>query len=977
MKHKLFTLLIAVIVGVGTLFAEKVQIGDLYYNLDETNQTAEVTYQKQYSDANYQGLISVIIPNSLEYESVNYTITGIASNAFSGCKTLKTIVVPSSIASIGRQAFYSCRDLESIIVESNNAIYDSRNNCNAIIETATNTLVVGCMNTNIPNTVTSIGEYAFAACSKLTSIELPNSITSIGLYAFMFCSTLTSMTIPNSVTNIEQGVFQACSALRSVTIENGVTKIGHSMFYKCANLESVNIPTSVVSIDAWAFRDCVSLLNLTIPNSVTSIKVMAFDRVPNVIYFGNASGAPWGAKSINGYIDDWLVYSDNTKTNLLGCSAVASGTLNIPNSVTRIGDNAFSGCNELTTILLPNSITSVGYGAFEECVGLTEISIPDGVSIIESRTFYHCENLLSINLSASLMTIRNGAFSQCWNLKSISCEATTPPTLEDEVFYSVDKSIPLYVPAESIDLYKAADQWKDFTNILPIGGYPSLSLPIHIELKDNYGRWLNEAAISNEHDTAFFYSSSFDYSEYLVYAYKAEDNLWRLIGRTTPEYRFISWKDKDGKVLNQDTLCLYSSDTVTAVVSKQEYHLQVVPDNYMHGYIKAEYGSAGDTIISYGESINVTAIPREGYQFSNWSDWHTDNPRNIKILGDLYLTAIFDCKSYGGGWPSNLMDTITIERGESIVISNGITIYPTETGYQNDTLRTIYGCDSIVTHYVIVTENKFPVIFLNYNGKVLSRQYVRNGMGAEEPEVPAREGYTFTGWTTDIEHIVDTTYAIAVYDKIGGTLTYLSEEGDIIATENVDLHLPAAPIIAGKSFKGWLTESADAENGIVLRATYTSDNPTTHDDVTITPSSNSAYVIFPFITGALTYQLVIRDLFGNVVCKIMFSATGHLLGVAFAPSRNRTQQQATETTGFNFTVEGLDANTTYEYEFVANDETDEVIETLSGSFTTKAEMPTDNEQVNSHSAVRKYLDDGHLMIDANSHIFDTQGKMMK
>jgi hypothetical protein len=229
----------------------------------------------------------------------------------------------------------------------------------------------------------------------------------------------------------------------------------------------------------------------------------------------------------------------------------------------------------------------------------------------------------------------------------------------------------------------------------------------------------------------------------------------------------------------------------------------------------------------------------------------------------------------------------------------------------------------------------------------------------------------------DIEHIVAPTYAIALYDKIGGNVTYLSEEGDVIATENVDLHLPAAPIIAGKSFKGWLTESADSESGIVFRATYTSDNPTTHDDVTITPSSNSAAVIFPFITGALSYQLVIRDLFGNVVCKIMFSATGHLLGVAFAPSRNRTQQQATETTGFNFTVEGLDANTTYEYEFVANDDTDEVIETLSGSFTTKAEMPTDNEQVNSHSAVRKYLEDGHLMIDANSHIFDTQGKMIK
>lgn len=271
----------------------------------------------------------------------------------------------------------------------------------------------------------------------------------------------------------------------------------------------------------------------------------------------------------------------------------------------------------------------------------------------------------------------------------------------------------------------------------------------------------------------------------------------------------------------------------------------------------------------------------------------------------------------------------------------------------------------------------YPVIFLDYNSNVLSEQHVQYDMPAIEPEVPEREGYIFSGWSADIEHIVAPTYAIALYDKIGGTLTYLSEEGDVIATENVDLHLPEAPSIEGKSFKGWLTESADAENGIALRATYTIDNPTTHDDVDITPFINSATVIFPFITGALTYQLVIRDLFGHVVCKIMFSATGHLLGVAFAPSRNRTNQQATQTTGFNFTVEGLDANTTYEYEFVANDETDAVIETLSGSFTTKAESPTDNEQVNSPSAIRKYLEDGHLLIDTNSHIFDTQGKMVK
>lgn len=272
----------------------------------------------------------------------------------------------------------------------------------------------------------------------------------------------------------------------------------------------------------------------------------------------------------------------------------------------------------------------------------------------------------------------------------------------------------------------------------------------------------------------------------------------------------------------------------------------------------------------------------------------------------------------------------------------------------------------------------FPVVFLNYNGEVLSEQYVKYGMSATAPNVPDREGYTFVGWSADIEHIVAKTYVIALYEKIGGNVTYLSEDGDVIATENVDLHLPAAPIIDGKSFNGWLTESADSKNGIVFRATYTMDNPTTHDDVNITPFSNSAAVIFPFITGALTYQLVIRDLFGNVVCKIMFNAAGYLLGVAFAPSGNRAQQQATQSSGFNFTVEGLDANTTYEYEFVANDETDAVIETLSGSFTTAAEIPTGNEIVKRQSSSNsKFIESGHLFINNNDRIYDARGQEVK
>ena len=135
--------------------------------------------------------------------------------------------------------FGGCSALESIIVEEGNTIYDSRENCNAIIETATNTLIAGCKNTVIPNSVTSIGDYAFYECTGLTSVTIGNSVTSIGMGAFNGCTGLTSVTIGNSVTNIGDWAFYGCYGLTEITIPNSVTSIGKWAFSGCTGLTSV------------------------------------------------------------------------------------------------------------------------------------------------------------------------------------------------------------------------------------------------------------------------------------------------------------------------------------------------------------------------------------------------------------------------------------------------------------------------------------------------------------------------------------------------------------------------------------------------------------------------------------------------------------------------------------------------------------------------------------------------------------------
>ena len=149
---------------------------------------------------------------------------------------MTSVTIPNSITSIGKYAFSRCYGLTSLVVDKNNGTYDSRNNCNAIIETSTNNLIVGCKNTTIPNSVTSIGEHAFEDCSRLTSVTIPNSVTSIGYGAFYNCSGLTSVTIGNSVTSIGYGAFSGCSGLTSVTIPNSVTYIGKYAFYNCSGL---------------------------------------------------------------------------------------------------------------------------------------------------------------------------------------------------------------------------------------------------------------------------------------------------------------------------------------------------------------------------------------------------------------------------------------------------------------------------------------------------------------------------------------------------------------------------------------------------------------------------------------------------------------------------------------------------------------------------------------------------------------------
>ena len=288
----------------------------IYYNWINNSSELSVTYRgSSYSNYSNEYTGNVVIPESVTYNGNSYPVTSIGSSAFESCSGLTSVTIPNSVTSIGNYAF-------SGTAMSNNAangvFYVDRWICGYKGNMPTGNLVLA-------DDSRGIAGSAFSNCTGLTSVTIPNSVTNIGSQAFYNCSSLTSVTIPNSVTNIGSQAFYNCSGLTSVTIPNSVTSIGSEAFFGCSGKLTVNC------------------------------------NIPNVNSYSN--------------------------TLFIGTSF---SEVNFGNDVTTIGNYAFYNCSSIKTISLPNSLTSIGNKAFSGCSGLTSVTIPNSVTNIGSYVFYGC-----------------------------------------------------------------------------------------------------------------------------------------------------------------------------------------------------------------------------------------------------------------------------------------------------------------------------------------------------------------------------------------------------------------------------------------------------------------------------------------------------------------------------------------------------------------------------------------------------------
>ena len=327
MKKQLLLLVVILLPMVAR--AASVEIDGIYYEL--------VSKAKQ---ATVKGAVltsgNLIIPASVTYEEVEYSVTSIGSEAFKG-RSMTSVTIPNSVTSIGENAFQGCSGLTSVHISD---------------------IAAWCrisFGSGYANPL-HCAHHLYLVDEEIKDLVIPNGVTSIEGSAFYGCTGLTSVTIDNSVTSIGNAAFYGCTGLTSVCIGNGVTSIGHSAFSGCSGLTSVTLGSSVTSIDNNAFSECSDLTSVTLPNSVTHIGCEAF----------------------------------------YGCSSLTSVT--IPNSVTLIRDYTFYGCNALTSITIGSGVNTIGTQAFANCLELTDVycyaeNVPnmrltDYLSIFYTDAFY-------------------------------------------------------------------------------------------------------------------------------------------------------------------------------------------------------------------------------------------------------------------------------------------------------------------------------------------------------------------------------------------------------------------------------------------------------------------------------------------------------------------------------------------------------------------------------------------------------------
>ncbi|MCR5642616.1 MAG: leucine-rich repeat domain-containing protein [Prevotella sp.] len=450
MKHLCTKIILAMLISMmgNQAFAHDIAVRNtdgvtIYYrwNQDKTELTVSYRGSSSTSYDEYSG--NVTIPESVEYEGKTYRVTSIGTDAFYECSRLTSVTIPNSVTSIGKSAFYECSrltsvtipnsvtsivgnpfsnciGLTSIVVESGNTVYDSRNNCNAIIKTSTNELIAGCKNTTILNSVTSIGEMAFLGCSGLTSVVIGSGVTSIGSNSFSGTNLKKTIWLTNTPPS---NAGSASGAMNYVSnnqfrFSNQVVYPFLSSYFDVEGIRYVPVSPSERTCDAI---DCVYN------------KTAAHTNIPSTVTF---NGIALSVQKIQPYTCYENKFIESLNCNISG----------------EIPDYAFTNCSNMKNMTLGNKITSIGKYAFSNCSNLPSAKIPDGVIALNDYSFSKCISLSRITIPKAVKTIGNYVFSGCKGIKELIIEDR-----EEALALGSNGSSPLFADCPLDNVYIGGD----------------------------------------------------------------------------------------------------------------------------------------------------------------------------------------------------------------------------------------------------------------------------------------------------------------------------------------------------------------------------------------------------------------------------------------------------------------------------------------------------------------------------------------
>lgn len=486
---------------------------------------------------------------ALKSVQLSDSLSSIGDSMFARCKNLQSIVIPNSVTSIGSSAFSECHALQNVTMSSYTKTigYGAFSNCAALASI------------DIPSTVTSIGNSAFQGCDSLTGFwvhtdnakyssdetgvlfdknkttliqapcvlqayTIPGSVNSIGSGAFSRCTALQNVVIPGSVATIGENAFSGCAALKSVTIPDSVTEISSFAFQACSGLKSVSIPDSVTYVGSGIFKDCTGLESATLGKRVTYLHFDSYSYLFNGCE--NLTGIWVSEENAQYSSDENGVLFNKNKTTLLRVPSGISGNYTIPDSVTKLGDNAFAGCNRLQTITISANVSAIGTCALDNCADLSAIYVDDnnanfsndsnGAMFDKNKTaLLRLPNRYAGHyfIPEGVQTVAGGAFYNCTDLTDL----TVPASVNTFSAYFVDENGAYIYSFETCtalaDIYFAGTQsrWGEICNDY---GAEAIKATIHTEHTHDYSVFPPETvAATCETDGYIIYTCAYDLSD--------------------------------------------------------------------------------------------------------------------------------------------------------------------------------------------------------------------------------------------------------------------------------------------------------------------------------------------------------------------------------------------------------------------------------------------------------------------------------